>query len=173
MTATAFLAVLPDPKERGRIHPRRGRGGERRPRLLARHDRRPRPGAYEVACKPGQTGDGIRTQLTVTGDAAATRSSAATVAGRELVLTIDGPDLLTDSDGQSATVGETIEFVVTNSATADRVLEVKRPNGSVAGEIEIAPNAEGELVIDTDAAGSWMLIIEGGPVETTTDFPVE
>ena len=27
------------------------------------------PGTYEIACKPGQTGDGIRAQLTVTGGA--------------------------------------------------------------------------------------------------------
>ena len=37
--------------------------------VLRAHRRRSKPGTYEVACKPGQTGDGIRSAITVTGRA--------------------------------------------------------------------------------------------------------
>ncbi|MGW4894885.1 iron uptake system protein EfeO [Kitasatospora sp. NPDC004240] len=35
-----------------------------------------KPGAYEIACKPGMVGDGIRQKITVTGDATAAASAA-------------------------------------------------------------------------------------------------
>jgi iron uptake system component EfeO len=127
------------------------------------------PGAYEIACKPGQTGDGIRADLTVTGEAAA--GASATAAARELTATIDDTGVA-ESDPLTGTVGERIEFKVTNAATEPRVFEVKRPDGSVAGETEIAAGAEGELYIDVDVAGSWLVIVEGGPEETETEFVV-
>jgi iron uptake system component EfeO len=130
------------------------------------------PGTYEVACKPGQTGDGIRAQLTVTGDAAAATSSTAAAAERQVELTIDGTDQLVGVDGQTATVGEAVQFVVTSSATDKRVFEVKRPDGSVAGEIEILAASEGQLTIDANVAGDWTLIVEGGPTNTEVAFPV-
>ena len=125
-------------------------------------------GTYEVACKPGQTGDGIRTKLTVEGDEAA----STTVAAREVELSIDSADALAGIDAIGASSGERIEFKVTNDATAKRVFEVKRPDGSVAGEIEIAPAAEGELYVDLTVAGDWSLIVEGGPEETTATLSV-
>jgi iron uptake system component EfeO len=128
------------------------------------------PGTYEVACKPGQTGDGIRAPLTVTGDASA--ATAAAAAAREITLGIDASDALSGTEGQSASVGETVEFVVTNEAAAERVFEVKRPDGSVAGETEIAAGATGELTVDTGVAGDWLLIVEGGATETETVFTV-
>jgi iron uptake system component EfeO len=127
-------------------------------------------GTYEVACKPGQTGDGIRATLTVTGGASATASPAA--AAREIALAIDASNALTGVEGQSATVGETVEFEVTNGATAERVFEVKRPDGSVAGEIEIAAGTTAGLAVETTAAGDWLLIVEGGDSETETPFTV-
>ena len=130
------------------------------------------PGTYEVACKPGQTGDGIRATLTVTGDLPATTASSAAVATREIALSIDTADALGGAEGQSATVGESIEFVVSNEGAAERIFEVKRPDGSVAGETEIAPGATGELTIDASVAGDWVLIVEGGDSETETAFPV-
>lgn len=125
-------------------------------------------GTYEVACKPGQTGDGIRTRLTVTGGGA----SSSTVAAREVELSIDSADALVDVDAVAGASGERLEFKVTNGAGAKRVFEVKRPDGSVAGEIEIEPAAEGELYIDLTVAGAWSLIVEGGPEETTATLDV-
>ncbi len=129
------------------------------------------PGTYEIACKPGQTGDGIRTLLTVTGDASQD-SAATTAAQRAIELGINEEDALTGLTGQSAKLDEKIEFEVANSAAAERIFEVKRPDGSVAGEIEIASGATGDLTLDLDVAGTWSLIVEGGATETTADFRV-
>ena len=128
------------------------------------------PGTYEVACKPGQTGDGIRTTLTVTGDAVASATSSA--AAREISLGINDQDTLTGLAGQAAKVDEKIEFEVTNSSSGERVFEVKRPDGSVSGEIEIAAGASGDLIVDITVPGDWNLIVEGGANDTITDFPV-
>jgi len=128
-------------------------------------------GTYEVACKPGQTGDGIRTSLTVTGDA--TASTESTGALREIALSIDTEDRLTGVQGQSASSGELIEFEVANTTGSTRIFEVKRPDGTVAGEIEIEPDMTGDLTLDISVAGTWSLIVEGGAVETVADFTVE
>lgn len=119
-------------------------------------------GRYEIACKPGQTGDGIRTQLEVTGEAKAESTEGA----REARLQIDTSDQLVGVDALSASSAERIEFKVTNNGTASRVFEVKRPDGTVAGETEIAAGTEGELYVDLNVAGNWLLIVEGGPKET-------
>lgn len=129
------------------------------------------PGTYEIACKPGQTGDGIRTPLTVTGDASA-NPAVSSEPLREIALGIDDADTLTGFEDQSAGIDERIEFEVTNSATGQRIFEVKRPDGSVAGEIEIDSGKTGDLTLDLTVAGTWSLIVEGGTTETAADFPV-
>ena len=70
-------------------------------------------GSYEVACKPGQSGHGIRTPITVSGEGA---SSSAKSGGydREIELSTDGATI-TGLDG-GATSGERIEFTLTNGA---------------------------------------------------------
>lgn len=129
------------------------------------------PGTYEIACKPGQTGDGIRTSLTVTGTASAT-PEVSTGALREIALGIDAADTITGLAGQSASIDEQIAFEVTNSAVGQRIFEVKRPDGSVAGEIEIESGKTGDLTLDLAVAGTWSLIVEGGTTETEADFLV-
>lgn len=125
-------------------------------------------GDYEIACKPGQTGDGIRAGLEVRGAS----SAAAVVASREVVLDIDTADALAGVERIAPESGERLEFKVTNGASAMRVFEVKRPDGSVAGETEIAAGATGELYIDLTVDGDWLLIVEGGPVETEATLSV-
>ncbi|MFA7324368.1 MAG: cupredoxin domain-containing protein [Candidatus Nanopelagicales bacterium] len=129
-------------------------------------------GDYQVACKPGQTGDGIRASLEVTGDAG-TAPASTSIPAREISLSINAKDSLTGVEGQSATTGERIEFAVKNTADSARVFEVKRPDGSVAGETEIQPTKEADLYLDMDVAGTWLLIVEGGKTETETDFSVK
>jgi uncharacterized cupredoxin-like copper-binding protein len=115
-------------------------------------------GTYEIACKPGQTGDGIRTKITVTGGSAAPTEAKAY--DREIELTTDGKTLSGLSG--SAKVGERIEFKLANKASADRTLEVKDPSGGVAGEIaDIKPGAEAEFIVKLATAGTWKVIIEG------------
>jgi uncharacterized cupredoxin-like copper-binding protein len=122
-------------------------------------------GTYEVACKPGQTGNGIRTTITVTGEGAGVASSGADDEGydREIELTTDGT-ALTGLDGGAAR-GEAIEFTLTNDAAQTRVLELKDPSGAVAGEVQVEPGATGEIVVDLDTAGTWQVIIEGEGVD--------
>jgi iron uptake system component EfeO len=129
-------------------------------------------GTYEVACKPGQTGDGIRTTLTVEGEATAGSPSASeSASAREIELSITDQGLSGPS-GLSGTTGERIEFAVVNNAADGRVFEVKRPDGSVAGETEIAAGTEGELYVDLADAGDWLLIVEGGDKPTESAFTV-
>ena len=114
-------------------------------------------GSYEVACKPGQSGDGIRTPITVTGEGAS--SSEGSAYDREIELSTDGKTI-TGLDG-GASSGERIEFKLTNGADGPRVLELKNPDGGVAGEVEVKAGATGEVVVELDAPGTWQVIVEG------------
>ena len=76
-------------------------------------------GTYEVACKPGQTGDGIRTEITVTGTATTVAAADRTVAFESLRPRLHRPRRLS-----TVTAGETIEFAMTNTAT-DRAARVR------------------------------------------------
>jgi len=131
------------------------------------------PGTYEVACKPGQTGSGIRSPLTVTGERSGSASASPTTAkvAQVIKLSTNGTEL-SGVTGKSGTNGERIEFVVTNTAPSMRNFEVKRPDGSVAGEVEIEAGKAKTLPTDLTAAGSWKLIIEGGSTVITKAFPV-
>jgi uncharacterized cupredoxin-like copper-binding protein len=122
-------------------------------------------GSYEVACKPGQTGDGIRTAVTVSGGSAGSASSEASEEGydREIELATDGATLTGLTGG--AEEGEVIEFTLTNNAPAPRTLELKDPSGAVAGEVEVAAGSTEETVIELDASGTWQVIVEGDGVE--------
>lgn len=130
-------------------------------------------GTYEVACKPGQTGSGIRTTLTVNGSQAAPSATASAQQYREIPLTITSKDSISGLTGISAIVGESIEFAVVNSSNEPRIFEVKKPDGTVAGEVEIPAGKAGDLYIDTNVAGNWLVIVEGGPAETEQVFSVK
>jgi iron uptake system component EfeO len=132
-------------------------------------------GTYQLACKPGQTGDGIRTTITVgTAAQAATATGTGTGTGtavaREIPLSTDGTKI-GGLESASGTVGETIEFELTNGASGARNLEVKRPDGSVAGEVEIAAGAQGKLKLELTVAGAWKVILEGA--EPVIEQPFE
>ena len=114
-------------------------------------------GSYEVACKPGQSGDGIRTSITVTGEGAS--SSEESAYDREIELSTDGKTIAGLDGGASS--GERIEFKLTNGADGPRVLELKNPDGGVAGEVDVDAGATGEVVVELDAPGTWQVIVEG------------
>lgn len=121
------------------------------------------PGDYEIACKPGQTGDGIRTAIEVTGEASGDETAEAAY-DRELEYSTDGTSLT--GGAATASEGEKIEFKLENNADAARTFEIKDPSGSVAGEVEgIEPGEDGELVVELDAAGKWQVIVEGSGVD--------
>lgn len=121
-------------------------------------------GSYEVACKPGQTGDGIRTELTATGDGEqATGSGGASGYDREIELATDGIEI-TGLEGGAAT-GERIEFKLTNNADGPRILEIKDPTGAVAAEVEVPVGETGETIVELDQSGTWQIIVEGDGVD--------
>ena len=127
-------------------------------------------GSYEIACKPGQTGDGIRTPISVTGEGSAGESEEAGY-DREIELSTDGATISGLEGG--ATSGERIEFTLTNEADGVRILELKDPEGSVAGEVEVESGATGEVVIDLETAGTWQVIVEGvGLGDEVVELPV-
>jgi len=119
-------------------------------------------GTYEIACKPGQTGNGIRTKITVAGAVTGTPTTSASEAAydREIEFETDGSALT--GGASTAAKGEKIEFKLENKATGTRNFEIKKPDGSVAGEVEIATGTTGELIVELDAAGAWQIIVEGG-----------
>ncbi len=130
------------------------------------------PGTYEVACKPGQSGEGIRTTLTVQGnggpgeDGAKSEESAADEAevayDREVELETDGTSLTVQSGADlRANAGEKVEFKIENKAPGPITLELKAADGDVVGKVEaIKPGGSGELVAALDEAGQWQLVIE-------------
>ncbi len=124
--------------------------------------------SYEVACKPGMTGDGIRTKLTVTGgSSAAASASPSASADRTFALTSDGTTIT--GAPTTAKTGERLAFTLTNNAKGARALELKDPAGAVAGvSSEIAPGGTGTLVVQLSKAGTWDINVEGDGVEDIT-----
>jgi uncharacterized cupredoxin-like copper-binding protein len=109
-------------------------------------------GEYEVACKPGQKGDGIRTKLTVSGDEA----GADEAYDRE--VEVEATDFAFKGlDGFNAKVGEKIEFKLANkSATNEHELEIFGPDGKELGEIGATkPGADGEVILELATAGTY------------------
>jgi iron uptake system EfeUOB component EfeO/EfeM len=121
-------------------------------------------GRYEIACKPGQTGDGIRTAITVTGAQASAVASAAAPAEAaydheiEIKVTAAG---VRGADGLSATAGQKIEFKLENDADAKRELEIINPAGKIVAEVEAVPAGAAETVVALIDPGTWKLKIEG------------
>ena len=109
-------------------------------------------GDYEVACKPGQKGDGIRTRIEVSGTPA---SSTAAAYDREVEVTatefaFEGLKAFT------AKAGEKIEFKLENAGHAPHNLVVVGPSGDEVGEVDtVAPGKDGEAVITLATAGTY------------------
>lgn len=111
-------------------------------------------GPYEIACKPGQTGDGIRQTITVSGAG----GGAVAVADRQVVLR--GSDYaFAGLEGFSATVGETVEFTLRNTGTVEHEFEVLLPNGKALGEIgPTGPGKEGKVTLTFKTAGTYRFV---------------
>jgi hypothetical protein len=120
-------------------------------------------GTYEVACKPGQKGDGIRQQITVTGASAGSDASTAKY-DRELELSVDDSGL-TGLDPATAHQGEKIEFKLENETDGTRTFELKDPAGKVATEFDVPAGKQGEAVVELVDTGAWTVIIEGGATD--------
>lgn len=109
-------------------------------------------GEYEVACKPGQKGDGIRTEIHVTG-AGTTGSEAAY--DREVEVQA-GDFAFKGLEGFTAKAGEKIEFKLENEGKVTHNLTIFDGSGKEVGEVaDVAPGKDGEAVVDLDAAGTY------------------
>ncbi|MDQ1599118.1 MAG: iron uptake system component EfeO, partial [Actinomycetota bacterium] len=122
-------------------------------------------GTYEVACKPGQKGDGIRQKVTVTGPGAGSSASPSEKGyDRELELSVDNSGLA-GLDPATADQGEKIEFKLENETDGTRTFELKDPAGKVATEFDVPAGKEGEAVVELADSGDWTVIIEGGSAD--------
>lgn len=118
-------------------------------------------GTYQIACKPGQQGDGIRQDVTVTGKGGSPAASEGAY-DREIELTVDATGLTGLADA-TATTGERIEFKLQNSTDAARTFEVLDPAGEEVAEFDVPAGEEGEAVVELAEAGDWTLKVDGGP----------
>ncbi|MDQ6796727.1 MAG: cupredoxin domain-containing protein [Actinomycetota bacterium] len=108
-------------------------------------------GQYELACKPGQRGAGIRQKITVSGEGGA----AARPAQRQVQLSADDYSFAGLGD-VGVKVGETIEFAMANRGSVEHEFEVIRPDGKPLGEIgPTKPGASGKVTLTFDKAGTY------------------
>lgn len=109
-------------------------------------------GEYEVACKPGQKGNGIRTKLTVAGGGA---EAAKPTYDRQVEVTATDY-ALTGLSGFTAKVGEKVEFKLENKGSTQHELEILGPDGKVIGEVgPTDPGKDGEVVLELTVAGTY------------------
>jgi plastocyanin len=111
-------------------------------------------GTYTLACKPGQTGDGIRQQITVTGTGGKTGAAAAKA---DRTIDVDATEYtFTFSETPTIAKGEAIEFELSNKGKERHEFEVLGPDGEAIGEIEgIKPTQKEEAVFDFAEAGTY------------------
>jgi len=110
-------------------------------------------GTYELACKPGQKGDGIRTTIEVTGEAAA----SAAPPDRRVEFAAAEPYTYAGLGGFTASAGQRVEFVMRNTdPTLPHEFELFGPDGASLGEIgPTDPGATGQAVVTLAEPGVY------------------
>jgi uncharacterized cupredoxin-like copper-binding protein len=127
------------------------------------------PGTYEVACKPGQTGDGIRQTITVVGagpTSTPTSTEATPAYDYEFEIEVESGGVLTKGPATVA-AGKGVEFKLENKTSGKVELEIIDPNGKQVAAIEADANGAAETVVKLTLPGDWKLKIE------TPGFPDE
>jgi len=119
-------------------------------------------GDYELACKPGQTGDGIRAAIKVTGEGG---TATAGNAKAEKNVEVVGEDYkFLGLENFSAKTGETDDFTLINNGKEKHELEVLGPDGKALGEIQpVDPGKTGEAAFTFKQPGTYTYVcgIEG------------
>ena len=118
-------------------------------------------GEYQVACKPGQKGDGIRTTLTVAGGTTSTESTeSAAASAYDREVEVSAKDFsFTGLAGFTAKVGEKIEFKLANDGATAHELELFDPAGKEIGEVgSTQPGKEGEVIVTLATAGTYRFV---------------
>lgn len=130
-------------------------------------------GEYQVACKPGMTGDGIRTNVTVTGEGGSAAESEASY-DREVEFEIEDGGTVKPPAELDATVGEKLEFKLENEADAEYYLELLDPQGEELGEAEAHAGTGAEFVAELTHAGTYQVkVFEDGKESAAETFPLE
>ena len=111
-------------------------------------------GDYQVACKPGMTGDGIRTALSVGGSGGSPATTKESY-DRELEFEVATDGTVTRPAELTAMRGERIEFKLENESEAEYYLEVLAPDGSELGESEAHGGGEAEFVAELATSGDY------------------
>lgn len=116
-------------------------------------------GEYEVACKPGQKGAGIRQRITVTG-ATASASASESESGEaeyDRELTVEAKDFEFEGlDGFTAKVGEKVEFKLENEGSSAHDLTIAGPDGDKVAQIAaVAPGKDDETIVSFTEAGTY------------------
>lgn len=111
-------------------------------------------GEYEVACKPGQTGKGIRSELTITGKKE-TLDADRSVSFESMEYSFEG---LTDL---AVKTGETIEFRMHNEGRDEHEFEVLDASGKALGEIgPTKADASGVVVLKFEKPGTYRYLCD-------------
>ena len=111
-------------------------------------------GNYEVACKPGMKGDGIRTKIVVTG------SGGTATAKPTRSVSIDATDYeFTGLTGMTFTKGDTVEFRMKNDAPGEKhEMEVFGPDDKILGEVgPTKPGETGRVVLTLTDPGTYRI----------------
>jgi plastocyanin len=93
-------------------------------------------GAYDLNCKPGMKGDGIRTPITVTGAGGSSAPASQSVSVTAADFTFHGAESLHPSKGSK------VEISMTNNGPSEHEMEILGPDGKVLGEV--APIVAGQ-----------------------------
>jgi high-affinity iron transporter len=111
-------------------------------------------GHYQIACKPGQKGDGIRTDIYVNGSggpAAKAPDHEVEVEAKEYAFS--------GVSGISVKAGETVKFELENKGTVQHEFEVLGPDGKALGEIgPTDPGKDGEVVLTFGTNGTYRYV---------------
>jgi uncharacterized cupredoxin-like copper-binding protein len=111
-------------------------------------------GSYEIACKPGQKGDGIRTHVHVTGEGGTAAKAP------DLEAEVRAVDYaFSGLDGFAPKAGQTVKFELKNKGTMQHEFEVFGPDGTAVGEVgPTDKDDEGEVVLTFDKAGTYRYV---------------
>lgn len=114
-------------------------------------------GSFEVACKPGQKGTGIRTAISVSGEAAAPEAEP----DRSVEVRAQGRKF-TGLEDFTAQVGETVEFRLVNADDDDEhELELVSPDDESLGEVApLQPGASGSVIITFEQGGTFSYLCD-------------
>jgi len=115
-------------------------------------------GDYQLGCKPGQKGNGIRAAITVVGKGGAVQAGTK-AADRDVELTAVDYSFQLDDPGIKA--GETIRFVMKNEGHQPHDLQVFTPDNKVLGQIDQTdPGKTGKATLTFAVPGTYRYICD-------------